>query len=626
MRWSACRGVAVLAVALTLACSTDRGDQESKGGFEGDTRPTFQEDDPYEDVSKVEWRAWSDDVITSSTKPILLDLSGSWCHFCHIYDVVVYGADDFSTFINENFTPVRVDADRRPDIDARYNQGGWPSLVVLTPEGYPVAGTGFDVSTIGTFLRSSLARYQAGGDSLRQALATSMEELSRRQPFLQEQCDLDAGLLGKVVPAISRYFDSDYGGFRSSDDEQLIKYAAPEVLEDLIEDVTDQETDVPVEPFLVRTLDGMAGGAIHDPLFGGFFRTVEDRAWTRPHFEKLLDVQAAMAELYLAAYERWNEPRYRDVAIETIDFALEFLGNPDDVTFASSMDGDVGPSDQGSFYTWTVAELDELLSPDEAAAIKYYYGVAEAGEMPYDVTQNTLFPHADIARVAERFEIGEDEARARIESARARMRASRLAGDRPRVDTRAYAAENLKMAAAMLHASQVVEGEAYRARALAIIDFFASTHLDPGMGVPHAFDGETVAGPWLLSSQVSAIEACLAAHEVTDDPEYLAKARQIQRIVAGAYRNELTGACWDVPASTWGVGLLKTKVRPLEENVRLASTFMDVTERTGDQDARQQAEQILKAFCVSYDQHGLMALPYATAVHRLSWKLRAKSS
>ncbi len=38
-------------------------------------------------------------------------------------------------FINKNYIPIRVDADRHPDIDNLYNQGGWPSTVILTPEG-----------------------------------------------------------------------------------------------------------------------------------------------------------------------------------------------------------------------------------------------------------------------------------------------------------------------------------------------------------------------------------------------------------------------------------------------------------------------------------------------------------
>ena len=31
--------------------------------------------------------------------------------------------------------PVRVDNDRRPDVNARYNMGGWPTTAFLAPDG-----------------------------------------------------------------------------------------------------------------------------------------------------------------------------------------------------------------------------------------------------------------------------------------------------------------------------------------------------------------------------------------------------------------------------------------------------------------------------------------------------------
>ena len=46
------------------------------------------------------------------------------------------------------------------------------------------------------------------------------------------------------------------------------------------------------------TLDGMAGGAIRDPLGGGFFRYAMDDGWRRPAFEKSSLDQAMVADMY----------------------------------------------------------------------------------------------------------------------------------------------------------------------------------------------------------------------------------------------------------------------------------------------------------------------------------------
>ncbi len=46
--------------------------------------------------------------------------------------------------INEHFVPVRVDNDRHPDVNRRYNMGGWPTTAFLAASG--------DVLTGGTYL------------------------------------------------------------------------------------------------------------------------------------------------------------------------------------------------------------------------------------------------------------------------------------------------------------------------------------------------------------------------------------------------------------------------------------------------------------------------------------------
>ena len=40
-----------------------------------------------------------------------------------------------AALIHERFVPVRVDTDRRPDINERYNLGGWPTTAFLTADG-----------------------------------------------------------------------------------------------------------------------------------------------------------------------------------------------------------------------------------------------------------------------------------------------------------------------------------------------------------------------------------------------------------------------------------------------------------------------------------------------------------
>ena len=42
--------------------------------------------------------------------------------------------------IQQRYIPVWVDADRRPDVNERYNLGGWPTTAFLTPAGQLLGG------------------------------------------------------------------------------------------------------------------------------------------------------------------------------------------------------------------------------------------------------------------------------------------------------------------------------------------------------------------------------------------------------------------------------------------------------------------------------------------------------
>jgi len=93
--------------------------------------------------TKVPWLLWSKKVFQKAKeldRPILLAISAVWCHWCHVMDETTYSDRDVVKLIEEKFVPIRVDRDQRPDIDKRYNMGGWPTTAFLTPEGEVLTG------------------------------------------------------------------------------------------------------------------------------------------------------------------------------------------------------------------------------------------------------------------------------------------------------------------------------------------------------------------------------------------------------------------------------------------------------------------------------------------------------
>src|SRR6266567_7651551 len=86
----------------------------------------------------IHWRSWGEDVFSEamlSDKPIFLVISSSWCQWCHIMDETTLSESSIINILNSDYVPIRVDSDLRPDVNQRYNQNGWPSVVLLSSEG-----------------------------------------------------------------------------------------------------------------------------------------------------------------------------------------------------------------------------------------------------------------------------------------------------------------------------------------------------------------------------------------------------------------------------------------------------------------------------------------------------------
>src|SRR6187200_2297752 len=124
------------------------------------------------------WLEWSVEAFTRAAtahKPVLLSLVTAWSDECATMDVTTYSHPGIESLVADRFIAVRVDADRRPDINERYNLGGWPTTVFLTDRGDTLSG--------GTYLDASqmMAALQQVADAYRDR----SDEISRRSARLR---------------------------------------------------------------------------------------------------------------------------------------------------------------------------------------------------------------------------------------------------------------------------------------------------------------------------------------------------------------------------------------------------------------------------------------------------------
>jgi uncharacterized protein len=277
--------------------------------------------------SRVAWQPWSAVAFARAReeqKPVLLSISTVWCRWCHEMDRTSYADPEIAALINDRFVPIRVDADDRPDISERYSLGGWPTTAFLTPNGEVLAGGTFvPIDRMRGVLRQVSDAFRSQPD--RKAPAGAGESTSTAVEVLDQ-----AQLTARVFAT----FDEEFGGFGT---EPKFPHVAPLqlALELFIE-----SRDASLERMILVSLDRMGWGGVYDAVDGGFFRYATTRDWQLPHFEKLLDVNATLARLFLEAGSKLQVARFTERAGDILRYIQNWLADPVDGGWYGSQDAD----------------------------------------------------------------------------------------------------------------------------------------------------------------------------------------------------------------------------------------------------------------------------------------------
>lgn len=288
--------------------------------------------------ARIPWLDWDEDsfqLAQDLDKPILLDISAVWCHWCHVMDQTTYDDPQVAALINAEFVPIRVDNDKRPDVNARYNMGGWPTTAFLTPEGDVITGATYVQAEQMKALLEQVASYYRQNKADIQGRVVKLQE--RRQlaaTALPASGLITPALVDSVVQAAVDAYDPLYGGFGTEP-----KFPHIEVLELLLA-VAQHKGEAKLLDMVTHTLTQMAHSGLYDPVMGGFFRYSTTRDWRIPHYEKMAEDNARLATLYLHAYQATGKEDFRETARGIIGYVESTLFDPLRGYFAGSQDAD----------------------------------------------------------------------------------------------------------------------------------------------------------------------------------------------------------------------------------------------------------------------------------------------
>ena len=232
----------------------------------------------------IQWHEWGEEAFASArreNKPMLLDIGAVWCHWCHVMDRESYEDPEIARIVNDNFIPVKVDRDERPDIDTRYQvavssitgQGGWPLTAFLTPDGKPFyGGTYFppdDHYGRPGFKRVLLAiagAFREKQDDVMEQARLVESAISRAESFAEKSGDFNPTVITSIVKSALDMFDETNGGFGSAP-----KFPHAAVV-DLLIDQYSRSGDTQIRGVFETTLEKMGRGGVYDQLAGGFHR------------------------------------------------------------------------------------------------------------------------------------------------------------------------------------------------------------------------------------------------------------------------------------------------------------------------------------------------------------------
>jgi len=490
----------------------------------------------------VDWHPWSDkalELAKKENKLIIVSVGYAACHWCHVMEHESFEDTTVANLMNKYFISIKVDREERPDVDQVYmdaaqvmtGRGGWPLNVITLPDGRPIyAGTYFKKEQWLKVLQGVQDFYEKSPEkALEQAMqvAAGVNRInivpkSTTTVFKKED-------LRKAAKDWTNAIDKRDGGRQGN-----MKFPMPKSYLALLNYAV-LNNDEKAKEAVILTLDKMAEGGIYDQIGGGFSRYATDPYWHVPHFEKMLYDNAQLITLYAEAFKLTNNPYYKQIVDETIEFCSRELGSDED-GYYSSLDAD-SEGEEGKFYVWTEEEIDKVLGSN-GDIFKTYYGVTKKGN--WEEGNNILNISASIPDLVKKYSLSEDELLENINISRKKLLEERGGRIRPGLDDKILTSWNGLMVSGLSHAFEATGNEEYRDKALATGKFIWENMWSGEHLFRNRKNGKSTINGF-LDDYAFSIMAFNDLYRITFNDIWLDRAEELVSVLMNSFYNDKSG-------------------------------------------------------------------------------------
>ncbi|MCB9595554.1 MAG: thioredoxin domain-containing protein [Sandaracinaceae bacterium] len=423
--------------------------------------PSRAVEEPSADAGPA-WNEWTPETFARARRegrPILLSVQAGWCHWCHVMNDTTYRDPEVLARLARSFVLVRADGDARPDLAERYRRYAWPATVFLAPDGEQIlALRGYRPPDRFAAILDDVVRAHAEGRRLE-------PDAGAEEPPAE---DLDA-IRRAVTAQLDGMYDAEGGGWGH---RQRYPLAAP------VEHALYRARvhgEAPWRERALFTLDRYT--TLIDPVFGGMYQYSIPEVWDRPHFEKIVPVQAGAIRAFAEAYRATGDARWLEAAESIHAYVREQLRAPDGAFYASQ-DADLGGHGQAGPHV-----------PGNE-----YYALDEDG---------------------------------------------RRALGLPRVDVHVYAATNGLLIEALANLHVATQRRAPLAEAVRAAERIVSTHRRPDGLFAHDADADDPV-PY-LADQAQMLAAFVALHQASGMHRWLEEAERLADAMIASMRDDAGG-------------------------------------------------------------------------------------
>ena len=546
----------------------------------------------------VAWRVWGPEALVeaeAADKPIFLSIGYSGCHWCHVMNQESFSDPETAALLNENFIPVLLDREERPDIDQFYQsalplmglQGGWPLNLVLTPDGAPFFVTQY-IPKQERLGQPSFASLLADTATLwNERRPQALEQAANVRQALEAQYGADLSAAPETVQLdlaalrIAQRYDIFFGGQLGTPKMSLA--CQLEVLWRAW-----LRTGLPqYSQLLFSTMDNMLYGGLWDHVGGGFFRYCYDERWLLPHFEKALADNALMLDMLAQVYQINRSALVRSRAEELVAWLLRQMKLPGG-GFASHLDSQ-SDGQEALYYVWTEMEVDAALAGTFAAKFKSIYEISRDGN---------FFGRNVPRRLSQASQPTSDADEALLSKQRALLLAARDKRTPPLRDDKLLADANGLTIAALAQAGAVFERADWAAEAVTAFNA-VSAALGEGARLYHSALNGKHGSEGFADDYAAMARAALQLHEVSGDKGFLEKAKAWVATLDAHYWDEARGGYF-YTADTGQPPVLRPRFHTDNPGPSANAAMLGVLSRlillTGEQAYVERAPRLLRAF------------------------------